>query len=153
MIKRFLLIIIIIISLIGLGIWSPWQNWKLDLPSILGIESKERFGSLKVKSLAGEIDVFLDGEFKDTASDDEEFLEIVPVSVGEHTIRMVRRDEPEFPEVIRKLNFEAGADVIIGYEMGPSEHFSEGHIFYARKSYESKGKPILELFTTPDKTK
>jgi hypothetical protein len=154
MLKRLALIVVILVCLVGLGVWSPWQQWKLNLPSILGIQSPEQFGSLKVKSLSGDIDVFVDGEFKDTASaDDSDFLEIVPISPGEHTIRMVRRDEPGFPEVIRKLNFEPGADVVVAYEMGPSESFSEGHILYARKSFENKGKPQLEIFSTPDNTK
>lgn len=149
MIKKLLIIIIIIAALIGLGFWSPWQKWNLSITNIIGIEEKEVYSALKVKSLAGELDIYLDGEYKDTASTDTDIIEIFPVSPGEHTLRLARRDEPTFPEVIRKLNFEAGTDVVIGYEIGPTEEFSEGHILYTRRSFIPSGDPIVEIFSTP----
>lgn len=136
-----------------LAVWSPWQNWNLSFTNLLGIESKEEYSALKVKSLAGEIDVFLDGEYKDSASSESDFLEIFPVSPGEHTVLLTRRDADDYAQIVRKINFEPAVDVIVGFEIGPTEDFSEGHILYATKSYTSEGNPVAEIFSLPEMVK
>ncbi|MFQ5492823.1 MAG: hypothetical protein ACE5DX_01540 [Candidatus Dojkabacteria bacterium] len=149
--KKIALVILILSGLLVLAVWSPWQNWNLSLTNLLGIEAKEEFSALKVKSLTGEIDIFIDGEYRDTASPETDLLEIFPIDPGEHTVLLRRRNHEDYEEVVRKINFEPQIDVIVGYEIGPSETFSEGHILYARKSFASPGSPLLEIFSSPEK--
>lgn len=150
MLKKLLVGTVVIIGLGVLAFWSPWQQWDFSITSILGIESKEEFSALKVRSLGGTIEVFLDGESYGEVSTEEEFLEVFPVDPGEHTVRLVRKSDADYTEVVRKINFEPAVDVIIGYEIGPNEQFSEGHILYARRSFTAQGDPTVEVYSSPE---
>jgi len=150
MLKKLLAGTVIIIGLGILAFWSPWQQWDFSVTSILGIESKEEFSALKVRSLGGTIEVFLDGESYGEVSTEEEFLEVFPVTPGEHTVRLVRKADADYTEIVRKINFEPAVDVIIGYEIGPNEQFSEGHILYARRSFADQGDPRIEVYSSPE---
>lgn len=148
--KKLLTIIFIVFGLIFLAAWSPWQNWNLSWINLLGIESKDEFAGLNVNSLAGDLDVSVDGEFQGTANSESGFLEIAPVEPGEHLIAISRKgSDQQYTEIVRKINFEAGVDVIIGYELGPTEEFSEGHILTTRKSYVGESGTFLEVFSSP----
>ncbi|MBW7953613.1 MAG: PEGA domain-containing protein [Candidatus Dojkabacteria bacterium] len=150
MLKKLLAVIILIIILAALAFWSPWQKWDLSFSRLLGIDAREEFAALKVKSLAGDLDVYLDGELVGQVSAEEDFLEVFPIDPGEHTVKLVRNSTISYPEVIKKLNFEPAVDVIIGYEIGPNEAFSEGHILYARRSYTANENPLLEIYSVPE---
>lgn len=150
MLKKLFILTITIIFLAILAFWSPWQNWNLSWINLLGIESKEEFAGLKVISLAGDIDVYIDDEYQGTALDGN-YLEVTPINPGEHFITLQRpSDTAQYTEIVRKVNFEPGIDVVIGYEIGPTEEFSEGHILGVRKSFISETGPFLEVFSTPE---
>ncbi|KXK26209.1 MAG: PEGA domain protein [candidate division WS6 bacterium OLB20] len=151
MFRKLLIATVIIIGLAILAFWSPWQQWDFSITSILGIESKDEFSALKVKSLGGTLEVFVDGQSFGETSADEDFLEVFPVEPGEHTVRLVRKADADYTEIVRKINFEPAVDVIIGYEIGPNEQFSEGHILYARRSFTAQGDPGVEVYSSPEK--
>jgi len=122
--------------------------------SIFGANNDDKQGGLKVLSHAGEIDIFIDEKYIDTTLNNVDFLETPPIQPGEHTIKLVRNaDLAEYVEIVRKLNFEPAVDVIIGYEIGPSEMFSEGHILYAKKNYSGKDDTLLDIFSLPSEIK
>jgi len=150
MVKKLLLSLLFIIGLILLGFWSPWNNWQINIAQIFGVEPKEEFSALKVKSLMGEIEVYLDNDFMGVTNSSEDFLEVFPVEPGEHILTLKKSGVEDYAEVVRKLNFEPAVDVVIGYEIGPNEYFSEGHILYARRSYSSNINPELQIFSTPE---
>lgn len=149
--RKFIKLSVIILGLMLLAVWSPWQNWNFHWMNILGIESREQFSGLKLKSFSGELELFLDGESAGTVGDQESFLEVFPVSPGEHTVKITRPENNGFyTEFERTLNFEKEVDVVIGYDLGPSLLFSEGHVLTAKKSYTKGQNPVLDITSMID---
>lgn len=154
LLKKIFIILIVICALLLLAVWSPWQKWNISPVNLFGISSKEEYSGLKVSSLSGEIDVYLDDEYQGTAVSGEEFFEVFPVDPGEHIVKLSRKAEGAiYADIVRKVNFEAGIDVVVGFDIGPTEDFSEGHILSARKSFAGKEDPVLEIFSVPDNIK
>lgn len=151
MFKKILGVLILIIGLIVLAFWSPWTNWNIDVLQLIGIDTKKDFASLKVKSLSGEVEIYIDNELQGTANaQDTDFSEITPVMVGEHLISLKRKGADNKSYVMtKKLNFEPGVDVVIAYDLGPNEYFSEGHILYSRKNYSLQNDVLLNITMNP----
>lgn len=146
--RRLLKLTVIILGLMLLAVWSPWQNWNYHWTNLFGIESREQFSGLKLKSFAGDLELFLDGESVGVVGDQESFLEIFPVNPGEHTIKIARPEGNGFYTAFeRTLNFEKEVDVVIGYDLGPSLLFSEGHVLTAKKSYTKGQNPTLDIIS------
>lgn len=151
MLRKIVSIIALVIGLLLLAVWSPWQNWDLNILELVGIETTQDFASLKVKSLAGEIEIFVDDELLGTANaEDVDFSEITPVSIGEHTIVLKRKDDADkYFVMTKKLNFEPGVDVVIAYDLGPNEYFSEGHVLFSRKNFSAANDVLLNISVNP----
>lgn len=140
---------LLVVVLIILAFWSPWQSWSYQWINIFGIESREKLSGLKVKSFSGDIEVLVDGKSVGTANEEGAFLEIFPITPGEHMVKLTRPDNEGFyTELERKLNFEKEVDVVIGYDLGPSSIFSEGHVLTARKSYTKGQNPTLDIISS-----
>jgi hypothetical protein len=153
-VKKIIIVVLIVLVLLMLGAWSPWNNWNLKWISLLGIDVSGKTSGLNVLSHSGNIDVYIDNIYKGTTIDNENFLEISPVDPGEHFIKLTKKTETgEYAEIIRKINFEPVVDVVVAYEIGPSERFSEGHILYTQKNYSKSDTTTLEIFSTPTKIK
>lgn len=149
--RKYIKLSVIILGLMLLAVWSPWQNWNYHWTNIFGIESREQFSGLKLKSFSGELELFLDGKSAGTVTDQESFLEVFPVSPGEHTVKISRPESNGFyAEFERTLNFEKEVDVVIGYDLGPSLLFSEGHVLTAKKSYTKGQNPVLDIVSIVD---
>jgi len=151
MLKKPVIIILIAIGLIVLAFWSPWSTFNFSFLNIFGISSVEKYATLKVKSLAGEIEVLIDGEYQDSVSFESDFLELTQIIPGEHLIELQRKGMDY--RVTRKINFEPGVDVVIAYEIGPTQEFSEGQILYTRKSFASEANTLIEIFATSEHIK
>ncbi|MCA9379378.1 PEGA domain-containing protein [Candidatus Dojkabacteria bacterium] len=126
-----------ILLLVGFlcALWSPWNSWNLSLPVLLGMEPAPEIGGLQVTSLAGDVVIYIDGfEMGQVASG--ESITISPIDPGERQIRLKRVSDVDnaYWEFNRLVKFESGIDVVIAYELGPTEEFSEGHVIYATKS-------------------
>lgn len=142
---------LLILSLILLAFWSPWQSWNFEWINIFGIDSRDSYSGLKVKAFSGELEVFVDGNSAGVTSDQESFLEVYPIEPGEHNIKIVRPNNDGFySEFERNINFEKDVDVVIGYDLGPSSLFSEGHILTAKKSFTKGVEPTLDILSTVD---
>ncbi|HRN86268.1 MAG TPA: PEGA domain-containing protein [Candidatus Dojkabacteria bacterium] len=142
---------LLILSLILLAFWSPWQSWNFEWINIFGIDSRDSYSGLKVKAFSGELEVFVDGNSAGVTSDQESFLEVYPIEAGEHNIKIVRPGNDGFySEFERNINFENDVDVVIGYDLGPSLLFSEGHILTAKKSFTKGVEPTLDILSTVD---
>lgn len=152
MVKKVLGCFLLLVFLVVLGLWSPWRKWDINFLQLLGIDGQEDFSSLKIRSLAGELDIYIDGELKGSANvADNDFAEITPVTVGEHLVTIKRKAEgAKYFELSRKINFDAGVDVVVAYDLGPSAAFSEGHILYSRRNYDGTDSPKLSISTNPD---
>ncbi len=149
--RRFLKLTVVILGLMLLAVWSPWQNWNYHWSNLFGIESREQFSRLKLKSFSGDLELFLDGKSAGVVNDQESFLEVFPINPGEHTIKITRPDNEGFyTEFEKTLNFEKEVDVVIGYDLGPNLLFSEGHVLTAKKSYTKGQNPTLDIISTID---
>lgn len=144
--RKFIKLSVIVLGLMLLAVWSPWQNWDFHWMNIFGIEAREQFSGLRLKSFSGELELFLDGESAGVVGDQESFLEVFPITPGEHTVRITRPENNGFyTEFERTLNFEKEVDVVIGYDLGPTLLFSEGHVLTAKKSYTKGQNPVLDV--------
>jgi hypothetical protein len=151
-VRKFFVILLFIIFLLILAVWSPWHSWNFNILNLVGINAQEKLATLKVKSLAGDIDIFLDGELKATAKEGEDFAVVPSVSTGEHLVSLKRRSNGNITyfELVRKLNFEPGIDVVLAYDLGPSEVFTEGHILYARNNFSNEQQARINISSTPE---
>lgn len=151
MVKKISIILLIVVFLLALAVWSPWQNWNLSWLNLLGIESKAEISGLKVVALEGNLDVYVDDQYVGQAQAGNGFLEISPIEPGEHLVKLTRDEDTEkYAEIVRQIRFEPAVDVVIGYELGPTEEFSEGHILSAKKSYVTEGQAVLDIFSSPE---
>jgi hypothetical protein len=104
-----------------------------------------------VKSFSGELEVFVDGESAGITTDQQSFLDVFPIKPGEHLVKIVRPSNDGFySEFERNINFERDVDVVIGYDLGPSTLFSEGHVLTAKKSFTKGAEPTLDILSTVD---
>lgn len=147
---------LIILLLVGFlcALWSPWNSWNLSLPVLLGMEPAPEIGGLQVTSLAGDLEIFIDG-FPMGSVASGESVTITPVDPGERQIRIKRTSSVDnaYWEFNRLIKFESGIDVVVAYELGPTEEFSEGHVIYATKSPEKINGIKLNLDSTVDGAK
>jgi hypothetical protein len=145
----FRLAIVISIAIL-LAIWSPWYKWDLSLSNLLGYTPPEQFSGLMVNSLSGELTVFFDDRELGTVNVQDSPLQEVKVEPGLHKVRLVKTSDPPgfYEEVNKVINFEAGVDVIMTYDLGPSALFTESHIFTAQQK-QIKSPTELRINTTP----
>jgi hypothetical protein len=132
--RTILRILILLLFCTLFGLWSPWFNWNINFSRLFGVEKVEQISGLKVLSLSGDIDIFIDNELVDSVDSENSFTtSIVALEPGEKTIRLERKSEVEnaFWSFNKVINFEEGLDVVISYRLGTSEEISEGHIITA----------------------
>ncbi|MBU0976455.1 MAG: PEGA domain-containing protein [Patescibacteria group bacterium] len=140
----------IIIIAVVLALLLPWENlseWK-D-----GITGKAvDYASLKVYSLGGDMKVYIDGEEKGTVSSESSYLEIFPIEVGKHEVKLVRdaSNDSFYQNFLRTISFEKGFDTVISWELGPSEDATSGWVLYARKSGADESDVKISLESIPD---
>ena len=148
--KKVLTIILIGAFLVVLGLWSPWYKLNLNFFNLFGINSANKYSILKVKSLHGDLSVYIDDQLKATATDNTDFTEISPITPGEHKITLKKQNNGNYYQFERKVNFEPGLDVVLAYDLGPSQLFSEGHLLYSRKNFLNLANPRLTIYSSPD---
>lgn len=141
-------IVILIIVAFLCALWSPWNAWNFNLIGLLGVKDEQSVSNLQVSSLAGELQVFVDDESEPRATATPDNSTVVPgISIGSHQIRLVRVSEVEnaYWTYNKVIEFVAGVDVILAYELGPTEEFSGGHLIYADSSQQETTSSTVEL--------
>ncbi len=146
---------LIVIILIGLAIWAPWNSWNLSWQKILGLEKPEGLSGLTVYSLGGSMEVFIDSKSEGEVSPVSSPLEIDAIDPTEHKIELVRKgtEEDSYYKFSRTLNFEPGINSILSYELGPTREFSAGYIFYASSKGSIESKTTILINSNPDGAK
>lgn len=134
--SRFFKLLLIIGVLFICALWSPWNYWNFSFARLFGVEPPPEIGGLQVTSLAGEIEVFIDGVSQGKAVAEQAPLIIPAVEPGERRISLKRISTVTgaFWELNRLVRFESGVDVVMSYELGPTADFSGGHTIFATKS-------------------
>jgi hypothetical protein len=146
--KKVITILLIVVFFVVLGFWSPWNKMNLSFLNIFGIETANKYATLKVKSLHGEVSIYIDDEFKGVATDNSDFAEINPIEPGEHTITLKKETNGNYYQFERKVNFEPSLDVVVAYDLGPLQIFSEGHLLYTRKNYLNSVNPRVTIYSS-----
>lgn len=82
-------IVLLLIVLVLIGIWSPWNSWDFSFLSLIGIDKDSTYSTLKVKSLSGSIDIYVDEKLEGNVVDDESFAEINTIKEGMHLIKHI----------------------------------------------------------------
>lgn len=150
--KNFGRIVLLLIVLILIGIWSPWHNWDFSFLSMIGIENDNSYSTLKVKSLSGSLDIYIDDKLEGSVVADESFAEINTIKEGMHLVKLKRQSENGdiYFELNKEINFISGVEVVMAYDLGPSEAFSEGHILYTSKNYKKNQNPVVNIISSPE---
>ncbi|MBD3363199.1 PEGA domain-containing protein [Candidatus Dojkabacteria bacterium] len=136
MAKKIIYTTLIILFLISLALWSPWEEYDISFARIFGVKEIEHLSGLELFSLKGELELYLDDEYKGSITPEGGSFVLDDIEKGNHILRISRKsDNPnEYFEVVKSVNFVENLKVVLAYELGPSEEFSQGHIFYARKN-------------------
>jgi hypothetical protein len=155
MLKKFLIVTMLVVFCVVCAVLAPWQNWNFNITSLFGITPPEKFARLQVSSLAGEIEIVIDGEVRGSVGPEGSPLLIEDIKPGQRLVKLVRVGEkPEaYISFERLANFSSDIDTVIAYELGPSEQFSEGHVISAFKNYLKPDTTLLNVNTTPSDVK
>lgn len=145
--RKFLIRILIFALLVLLAIWSPWLKWQIDFASIFGVYKPDSIAGLQVSSLAGDIEIFLDNQSVGIVNPQSSPFFLDRVAPGEHLLSIKRPGEfaNTYATINRLINFEQNTTVIIVYNIGPHELFSEGHIIYATKKGSQNQNSTLNI--------
>jgi hypothetical protein len=155
MLKKIALIVVFVIITLSCALWSPWQYWNFSIAELVGVEKPREFGRLQVSSLAGEVEIFVDNESRGTVGPEGSPFLIEDVEPGKRLIRLERvSDHSEaYINFERLIEFYKGTDVVVAYELGPNEEFSEGNLISAFKNVVNGDKAKLNVYTKPEKVR
>jgi hypothetical protein len=144
--KSYIIILLILVAFLC-ALWSPWNRWNIALPQLFGIAPQEQIGGLQVTSLAGELEVFVDGNSVGIVDPATSPLVVPAIEPGERQIKLVRQTTVvgAYEDFNRLIKFESGVDVVITYELGPTADFSEGHVIYATQKLDNSSDVLLSL--------
>lgn len=150
--RKKLAVLLAMIFLVLLAFWSPWLYLKLDLVQFFGVSKPENIAGLQVYSLAGELEVYLDGELLGSAGADKAPLILDRVEPRDYLITLKRSTDVRgsYWDFNQLISFVSGTTVIISYNLGPEEEFSEGHIIYASVKDNQNDKSKLNIDTNID---
>ena len=121
--------LLIITALIVLAVIAPWQNIKDLIMRTAGISHSSQ-ASISITSKVGQAKVFLNE--KDYGETPFEKNDLKP---GKYKIRLEKvSNQVDFYNTFeRTIEVEKGTQVVIDWEIGPSEEFSSGEIYFFKE--------------------
>lgn len=145
--KRILFVTLFIVALVLLAIWSPWLSWNIDLANFFGVKKPDAIAGLQINSLAGEMEVYVDSQSISKVTPESSPFILDRLAPGEHLITIKRTGEfaSTYSTFNRLLTFEENSAVVISYNIGPDEVFSEGHVIYTTKKENLSGDSMLNI--------
>jgi len=145
--KKILLATLVIVALVLLAIWSPWLRWNIDIANIFGVSKPDSIAGLQINSLAGEMELFIDNVAVSKITPELSPFILDRLEPGEHLITLKRTAEfsSTYSTFNRLLTFEENSAVVISYNIGPDEVFSEGHVIYTTKKENISGESKLNI--------
>jgi hypothetical protein len=153
--KKVIIIIFFVILTLVCAIWSPWQYWDISIAQLVGVEDPPEFARLQVSSLAGEIEIFIDDESQGTVGPEGSPFIIEDVKPGKRLLKLERVSENQdaYIKFERLIEFFNEVDVVIAYELGPNEDFSEGSFISAFKNVVNRDSTKLNIYTEPSEVR
>ncbi len=155
MLKKFVVVIIIVVLAVICAVAAPWQNWNITIFSFLGLAPPTQLARLQVTSLAGELEILVDGQTKGSVGPEGSPFIIEDIEPGQRLVKLVRVSETDgaYTAFERLLNFNQDIDTVIAYELGPTEEFSEGTVITAFRSFSNDQRTTLNIETSPGDVK
>ncbi len=138
--KRGIIFVSVILLLVVIAIWSPWDRYNWSLKRLFGVDEKPAVSAIQVYSLKDTLTVYLDEQNQGKVTPDSSPLEVIGLTSGNHIIKLVR-DNPEYTgnyEFTKAINLAPDFTTVFAYELGPSKEFSQGHILYAKETQQSQ---------------
>lgn len=117
------------------SIFSPWVYINFDVTSIFGINRPQEISGLKVVTLSGDLEVYIDNQKLGTLKEETRSITFDTIQPGFRLIT-IKRPEPKdklYWTFNRIINFEKNTTAVVALNLGPTKEFSEGHIIYAVK--------------------
>jgi hypothetical protein len=142
--KKAALVFVICIVLIALAFLPVW-DW---IYSLLRTPNRDgSFSQLHFKSLAGDYDIYIDGEKLGTVKSGE-IGDFTKIALGNRNVKIIRSSSnPDFYYILeRNLVFIASAQVEIEWEAGPTLESSSGVVKYFTEVSKPEG---AELYVLP----
>lgn len=150
--RKFFWLIIFVLLAFLLALWSPWNHWNFNISQLFGVTPPDQVGGLLVSTLAGEVEIYLDGSDQSagSATVDNSPFSIPGIRPGDHQVKIIRKTEiaGAYWEFNKLIHFIPGVDVIIAFELGPTAEFSEGHVIYASPRVDSIPGASLNVTTS-----
>lgn len=145
--KKIAILLIILPLCVLIGLWSPWRSINIDIPKLFGIANQDLKSGLQVYSLSGTLEIYIDNQLKGEVTPEESPYFVDAIDPGEHLVKLARKSEntKSYWTFNKLVTFEKGTNVVISYNIGPSEAFSEGHIIYAITKDDSKAATALNI--------
>jgi hypothetical protein len=99
---------------------------------LLALSTPEQVSGLQVVSLAGNLEVSIDGNLEGTATETSPLI-LPKVTPGDRIIKLQRKSDlaNAYITYSKLVKFTPGTDVILAYEIGPAAQFSGGHLIVA----------------------
>lgn len=144
--RQFILLLFLITFCGLLALWSPWVGASVSINELFGVEDAQEISGLYVNSLSGTIEVRIDGETQGSVDPESSPLIIDTVEPGEHLVTLTRENQSDtYWEFNDLITFTKDTNVVISYNLGPSEVFSEGNIVYATEKIEDDPRTQLTV--------
>lgn len=145
--KKILVATLVIVALVLLAIWSPWLRWNIDLANIFGVKKPDSIAGLQINSLAGEMEVFIDNNSVGKVTPESSPFILDRLTPGEHLVTLKRTGDfaSTYSSFNKLLTFEENSSVVISYNIGPDDVFSEGHVIYTTKKDNAAADSKLNI--------
>lgn len=152
MLKKVTILVVIILLCTLLALWSPWLYINLDVRNLFGIRKPDSISGLQVYSLAGELNIQIDGKDVGTVTPEKSPFFYDTVTPGERMVSISRKSETpnQFWTFSKLITFEEGNTVVSSYFIGPSQEFSEGHFIFATKKTDLNAQSKLNVTLNTD---
>lgn len=139
--KKALIVISAIILTVALLSPAFW-----DLVSPNNDEDEKGFGQLKVQSLAGEYEVYVDKNLIGSVEDKGEKV-FTRISAGKREVEIVRKSSVDnfYFKLIRQIDFLPSTQVELNWEAGPSMESSSGILKYFTRVTNPGGSELLVI--------
>lgn len=149
---RILLIALILVSCSLLALWSPWVGWKLDASKIFGVGNPDSISGLYLYSLSGTLELEIDGESMGSVSALDSPLIIDRIEPGQRLVSITRtsQNNSSYWSFSELIEFTTGTNVVISYNIGPTEEFSEGNIIYTKPKVNTNTNELTISLDTND---
>lgn len=144
--KKVLIILSVLSFLSALAIISPWKAIGDKILGIVGLSASSPV-SISATSEDGELKVFIND--KEEGVTPFEKNNLVP---GKYKVKLTKvTDEEAFYTTFERVfDVEEGTQVVINWDLGPSEDFSSGEIYFFKRNKGISNESSVSIIPYPE---